>query len=94
MDLALAEHQAHERFINHIMPCRKCHSPVKRYCSEGKALLVNYLANYLMGHDLYTRRTHLARMEATDPGIIDDLKARMIAIHEQTKERADEEVGI
>ncbi|WP_085618817.1 MULTISPECIES: hypothetical protein [unclassified Pseudomonas] len=85
MDLEQAERVAHEQYINHIMACKGCYAPTKRYCFYGLRFLVDYLAHYLMGRDLHTRRVHLAQIEAADPVTCDDLKARLIEIHEQMK---------
>lgn len=89
MDLELAEHQAHERYINHVMACAGCHAPVKRYCIQGQPLHVDHIAYFLMGRDIHTRRVHLTAMETTDPGLIEPVKERLIAIHDQL--RGDEE---
>lgn len=86
MDLRQAEHQAHTRYISHVMGCRGCYAPIKRYCFDGHALHADNVAHFLMGQDLHTRRVHLARMETTDPGLVDDVKGRMIDIHDQLKE--------
>jgi len=85
MDLEQAEREAHERYINHIMACKGCYAPTKRYCFYGLRFHVDHLAHYLMGRDLHTRRVHLAQVEAADSVTCNDLKARMIEIYEQMK---------
>lgn len=85
MDLELAEREAHERYVNHIMACNGCYAPTKRYCFHGLRFYVDYLAHFLMGRDIHTRRVQLAQVEANDSVTCGDLKARMIEIHEQMK---------
>lgn len=35
-------HEAHERFLNHLMSGRCCHAPIGRYCPTGAQLLAAY----------------------------------------------------
>ena len=90
MDLDLAEREAHGRYLNHIMACAGCHAPVKRYCVDGQQYQADYVAHFLMGRDIHTRRVHLAKMETTDPGLVEPVKERMIAIHDQLREEEAE----
>lgn len=85
MELDLATCSAHESYINHVMQCRSCHPPTKRYCLDGNSLNDEYLAHYLMSLDLYTRRGFLASLESTDIARCEAIKAHLISIHEQSK---------
>jgi len=86
--LDVATSTAHESYINHVMVCCLCHAPTKRYCCEGFELHDEYLAQYLMSQDLYTRRTFLADLETTDLARCTALKARMLVIFEGKTEVA------
>lgn len=85
MPLDLATDAAHEAYINHTMACEACHAPTKRYCLIGIGLHDEYEANYLMSQDLHTRRTVLAKLEATDIARCESLKGKLLAIHERNK---------
>lgn len=63
---------------------------MKRYCYLGNPLLVDYVAHFLMGRDIHARRIQLSRMESTDSGLVDDVKERMIEIHDQMKDDEQE----
>lgn len=86
MQLDPDTHKAHQAYINHLVGCRSCYAPTKRYCSPGKALCVSYEAHFLLTQDLTTRRTVLFRLESSDPSHCEALKAALIAIHEQGKQ--------
>ncbi|QLG96613.1 hypothetical protein HZF02_32300 (plasmid) [Pseudomonas yamanorum] len=83
MVLNLATYTAHDGYINHVMACRLCHPPTKRYCFEGLQLHDEYLAQYLMSQDLYTHRAFLSALETTDLAHCEALKTRMLAIFEE-----------
>ena len=85
MPLDQATDAAHGAYINHAMVCEACHAPTKRYCLIGIDLHDEYEANYLMSQDLHTRRTVLAKLEATDIARCEALKGRLFAIQERNK---------
>lgn len=78
-------HQLHDAYIGHAVRCPDCYAPSGRYCAAGRALKLDYLANYLLSLDLSTRRSVLAHMERHDLDECDALKVRMIDVHASEK---------
>lgn len=78
--------ETHRNYLNHVLACRVCYAPTKRYCLDGYRLYVMYQGWYMMSQPIETRRAVLRAIEASDAGHCDDLKACMLDIHKATRE--------
>jgi len=84
---------AHEDYLNHLVRCRGCWAPTKRYCCTGRALRVEFDAHYMLTlPDLYQRRALLAREDTIEPAFADEIRARATVLFELAKEKAQEVV--
>ena len=80
---------AHETYVSHIMFCAGCYAPKKRHCPTGLALRVEYDARYLMTiTDLRWRKTLLLQETYQNPANADGLKARVIELFNEEREKA------
>jgi hypothetical protein len=55
--------EAHEAYINHLVRCSSCSAQTVRYCDQGIALRVEYLADYLFSLDAREDRRAIMRIE-------------------------------
>jgi hypothetical protein len=74
--------------MNHVMGCKKCHPPTKRYCLNGQPLSDRYIATYLMTQDIYERRVFVTKLEGSNPVRCEAIKALLLELHEQAKQAA------
>lgn len=81
MVLEPAVTELHELYIGHVLGCRACYAPTRRYCAAGGALRLDYTAYYLLTLDLNTRRSVIAHEERQDAIWCDELKQKLIELH-------------
>lgn len=82
-----AYHTAYADYTNHIMGCRGCYAPNRRYCAVGEPLQVEADARYMMTlPDRYSRARLLALEVQARPAYAKQLEARVIELFDQAKE--------
>lgn len=80
---------AHDEYLNHLMSCRSCYAPTKRFCGVGQKLRIEYEAQFLMTiADTYRRKAIMRREFEQDPVMGELLKIRVIELWSEENQEA------
>lgn len=78
-----------EAFINHLMRCKKCFGPAKRYCEAGQECKVQSDAEYVLSlPKVEQRRREMEILKRAHPGLYLRTEARVKDLFEERKEQA------
>lgn len=77
-----------EAFINHLMICKECFGPSKRYCAEGKECKVQSDAEYVLSlPKVEQRRREMQILKEGHPDLYERTEAKVKEIFEERKAR-------
>lgn len=75
-----------DAFINHVMACRECYAPARRYCNAGQECKVLSDAEFVLSlPKIEQRRREMEILKVAHPGLYSRTEALVKKLFEERK---------